>query len=71
MPYSLSDDTLLRVDEWEQSLTRHPDSLFAGYIVRGLREGFRIGFRRASCLKSSDNIDTYSSGHKKVSNSVP
>ncbi len=42
----------LRVDEREQSLTRHPDHPLTRYAVRGLGEGFRIKFRPVSCLKS-------------------
>ncbi len=46
--------TPLLADEWERSLARHPDQAFAGYICRGLREGFRIGFKREVRLKSTN-----------------
>ena len=34
----------LVANEWEAVLAGHPDREFAEFVVRGLREGFRIGF---------------------------
>lgn len=45
--------TPLRLDQWKRELADHPDASFAGYIVRGIQRGFRIGFDRASPLRSA------------------
>ena len=42
--------TPLQVEAWEAGLAAHPDRQFAEYILRGLRQGFRIGFDRAKTL---------------------
>ena len=34
----------LVANEWETVLAGHPDREFAEFVVRGIREGFRIGF---------------------------
>ena len=36
--------TSLKPDAWRELLQEHPDRWFAEYIVRGIKEGFRIGF---------------------------
>ena len=48
----------LVVDQWERRLKLHPDQNFAEFIVRGLREGFRIGFDYASskCERATRNM---------------
>ena len=38
--------TPLKVSAWEEVLWTHPDRRYAGYILKGLREGFRIGASR-------------------------
>ena len=38
--------TLLKVGAWEEALRRHPERRYVGYILKGLREGFRIGANR-------------------------
>ena len=39
---------------WEELLSEHPDRAFTGYIVRGIQQGFRIGFHPGQCrLKTS------------------
>ena len=43
----------LRVPAWAIALCGHPDPEFVEAIVRGLRDGFRIGFDRASPLVSA------------------
>ena len=35
---------------WEGCLTMHPDCGFADYVLRGIREGFRVGFDRKQPL---------------------
>ena len=42
--------TPLRFDQWNQELVSHPDRTFSNYILRGIKEGFHIGFNRASPL---------------------
>ena len=34
----------LRINEWRLQLKEHPDPDFVAYILRGITEGFRIGF---------------------------
>lgn len=45
----------LVVGQWESHLKLHPDQNFAGFIVRGLREGFHIGFS-SKCERASRNM---------------
>ena len=47
--------TPLQSEAWESALSCHPDRAFARYIVRGLREGFHIGFNRQAPLKSASS----------------
>ena len=35
--------TPLKFSVWEQQLCGHPDKDFAAYILKGIRQGFRIG----------------------------
>ena len=50
---------------WAAALQRHPDRHFAEYLVRGLEEGFRIGFKAEASLQSaSRNMSTaYTTPH--------
>ncbi len=41
--------TPLRVQTWRHYLQQHPDKEFARYLLSGIEEGFRIGFRYADC----------------------
>ena len=41
--------TPLRAEEWELRLRAHPDQAFKSYILKGIRDGFRLGFNRTSC----------------------
>ncbi len=45
---------------WEECLASHPDRAYVDYLVRGLQEGFRIGFRHgsASCHSASTNMQS-------------
>ena len=45
--------TPLDADIWEAALVPHPDRAYATYVVRGLREGFRIGFQWGAPLRSA------------------
>ena len=45
--------TPLVVSAWDTALASHPDKTYAQYIVKGLQEGFRIGFRYGSPLRSA------------------
>ena len=36
--------TPLKLQEWREALRDYPDEAFAGYILRGIQTGFRIGF---------------------------
>ena len=43
----------LNLHQWMQDLQLHPDKEFSFYILRGITEGFRIGFNRNQYLHSS------------------
>ena len=45
--------TPLKAATWSQVLVAHPDKAFARYLLAGITEGFRIGFRYRSPLTSS------------------
>ena len=51
------------VDRLEEDLPAFPDRVFAGYIVSGLREGFRVGFdyRLSRLLSAKRNLSSASS----------
>ena len=38
----------LRWQEWKLALRDHPDIEFAKYLVEGIKEGFRVGFKYSS-----------------------
>ena len=43
--------------EWDKALAAHPDQRFREYIVRGIREGFRVGFDYGrSCSGAARNM---------------
>ena len=46
--------TPLNTGVWEKSLRKHPDERFIGYIVRGLRNGFRIKAVKSQLIRSAD-----------------
>ena len=49
--------TPLRAEAWELRPSAHPDRAFASYILRGIREGFRLGFdRRSRCRPATRNL---------------
>ena len=43
--------TPLQLTAWHRFLQSHPDQDFAGYILRGIEEGFRIGANPKALLK--------------------
>ena len=45
--------TPLKLREWESALASHPDREYVHYLIRGIQEGFRVGFDRRSPLRSS------------------
>ena len=45
--------TPLVIPAWKQALATHPDQALASYIISGLQNGFRIGFKYGSPLQSS------------------
>ena len=48
----------LQVTEWERAMASHPDREFVEYLLRGIREGFRIGYqhRGHTCRQASKNM---------------
>ena len=42
--------TPARVEVWQQELAGHPDQAFTKYVLQGLEQGFRVGFRYTSNL---------------------
>ena len=43
--------------EWIEELKDYPDAEFRGYILNGIKNGFRIGFNRAvTCKPASSNM---------------
>jgi len=49
-------------DEWEQHLRGHPDRLFVEYLLRGMQDGFRVGFHYGllSCSSAGANMKSAS-----------
>ena len=41
-------------------LQHHPDREYKEYILRGIRDGFRVGFDRRACKLSSAKKNMYS-----------
>ena len=48
----------LKFNAWKEALVDHPDKTYAGYILRGISEGFCIGFDYGchSCCPSRGNM---------------
>ena len=42
----------LRLVQWESLLASHPDRDYVDYILRGIKEGFRIGFKASGSVSS-------------------
>ena len=45
--------TLLNKQAWQLALALHPHRAFVRYLIRGISDGFRIGFKRSCPLQSS------------------
>ena len=60
----------INLSAWTASLCRHPDSRYSRFILRGLEDGFRIGFnyRSKACRPAKRNMSS-AGGHKTVINS--
>ena len=50
----------MSVDVWGDYLASHPNRVYCNYLVHGLREGFRIGFRYGSSLCRSASVNMQS-----------
>lgn len=52
--------TMLRVHNWEQALSGHSDQVYVAYLLRGMHQGFRIGFdcNKVSLKSASRNIQS-------------
>ena len=50
---------------WDQALRGHPDNQFRRYIVKGIREGFRVGCTR-SRTSSLETLAVVNSGYSRV-----
>ena len=48
--------------EWDHQLRGHPDTVYTRYLVRGMQEGFRIGFRYSECRCKSAKANMKSAG---------
>ena len=58
--------TPLIAPQWQRVLSHHPDREFARYILKGLTEGFRTGYRRANPLRSATGNMPSASQHPEV-----
>ena len=47
--------TTLVYERWSEQLKLHPDAEFSSYVLKGISQGFRIGFdyTTASCTRTS------------------
>ncbi len=50
--------TPMRAGEWDKLLSNHPDRSYHSYLVKGLMDGFRIGFsyESSSCTGAGSNM---------------
>ena len=39
------EELTVEVSVWKEELSSHPDQQYANFIITGLEEGFRIGFK--------------------------
>ena len=58
--------TPLRVEAWHSYLHQFPDKRFSGFILRGLQEGFRIGFESLRPYRSSNRNMKSAHEHPKA-----
>ena len=50
--------TPLVLSEWERQLSSHPDKGFVDYIIKGIEQGFRLGYDRGlpRCISAEGNM---------------
>ena len=53
-PWLCAISTPLKVDEWVTLLSSYPDKSFVDYILVGITEGFRIGYKSRNKLQSTN-----------------
>ena len=59
--------TPLKLVRWQEWLEHHPDKLFVEYILRGIKEGFRLGCDTTSIrLKSCDSNMASAAEHADI-----
>ena len=58
--------TPLKVWQWAEMLSNHPDPQFTDYIVSGIENGFRVGFDYSSPLVSSKHNLPAAATHPEV-----
>ena len=51
--------TPLIMGAWRAALNHHPDSAFADYILRGLSQGFRVGFQYGVCSVQQESANMW------------
>jgi len=56
----------LQTHRWAELLCTHPDQSFADYIVRGLEQGFHVGFKRGGRLQSCKKNMLSASEHPEM-----
>ena len=52
--------TPLHLPQWETMLRNHPDKEYTEYILKGIQDGFRVGFNRNFCTLSSARKNMHS-----------
>ena len=68
--------TPLKLEHWESLLASHLDKEYVNYLLRGIREGFRIGFKESgsvslarrnmhSALENSEVVSAYLAEEKR------
>lgn len=57
-PVLMGNSTPLREEEWRARLQEHPDTRLKDYVLRGIQEGFRVGYdyRNHKCKRVKDNL---------------
>ena len=56
----------LNIEAWRTCLSSHPDKAYARYILKGIVEGFHIGFDRTCSLKSAKGNMVSACDHAEV-----
>ena len=53
-------------EKWNSALASHPDHQFAGYVLHGIQDGFRIGFNRKQPLEGARRNNPSTGEHPEV-----